>query len=313
VQLAQMTEAPAAQLPPSSSPYRTKKIEDVQAGEWVWSCDPVSGQWSRAQVVRPLVHDYAGDVVTVSAGGERIEATGNHPFWVVSGEGLSVRPDPHDVPSAERDALRESTSGRWVEARSLQAGDLLLLRSGATATVEELYSRQVEQKVYNLEVAGLHTYAVGGDGVLVHNKAMAAVAGPTSPRMQLAFGFRDNPLTKSTGALARFTKRVERLTGIPTDNFLSPGFPATGRGLVPDKVWLSDAMEITDSIAFNLDGISQAKIARYVDWGRGWSPDAPMTFRELAHIIDNPHLLNKTTFYRTVNGQQIKNVGMGMP
>ena len=171
VQLARTTE------PPSS--YRTKNIEDVQAGEWVWSCDPVSGQWSRGQVVRPLVHDYAGDVVTVAAGGDRLDATGNHPFWVVAGEGLSARADPHDVSSAERDAIREATSGRWVEARSLQPGDLLLLRSGATATVEELYSRQVEQKVYNLEVADLHTYAVGGDGVLVHNKAMQVAHVPT--------------------------------------------------------------------------------------------------------------------------------------
>jgi hypothetical protein len=179
VQLARAT----AKQPPS--PYRTKNIEDVRAGEWVWSCDPVTGAWSRGQVVRPLVHDYAGDVVTVAAGGERIEATGNHPFWVVTGEGLSARPDPHDVPSAERDALRESTSGRWVEARSLQPGDLLLLRSGATATVEELYSRQVEQKVYNLEVADLHTYAVGGDGVLVHNKALQAR--PIVPRRDVVY------------------------------------------------------------------------------------------------------------------------------
>jgi hypothetical protein len=164
-----MTAARTAQ---PTSPYRTKKIEDVQAGEWVWSCDPRTGKWSRGQVTRPLVHDYAGDLMTVAVGGERIEATGNHPFWVVAGDGLSQRPDPHDVPAAERNALGEAASGRWVEARSLQPGDLLLLRSGATATVEELYSRQVEQKVYNLEVAGLHTYAVGGDGVLVHNKAM---------------------------------------------------------------------------------------------------------------------------------------------
>jgi hypothetical protein len=173
VQLARAT----VERPPSS--YRTKNIEDVRAGEWVWSCDPRTGEWSRGQVMRPLTHDYAGDVVTVTVGNERIDATGNHPFWVMAGEGLQERPAAHDVPSAERQALREATSGRWVEARSLQPGDALLLRSGATATVEELYSRQVEQKVYNLEVAGLHTYAVGGDGVLVHNKAVQIAHVPT--------------------------------------------------------------------------------------------------------------------------------------
>lgn len=167
--------------PSSSGPqqYATKNIENVRAGERVWAYDVGSGRWAQREVVRPLTHDYEGDVVTVAAAGERIEATGNHPFWVVGGDGLAGRPPAQHVPAAEQDEAWRSGKGRWVDARHLQRGDLLLLRSGELATVEELASRRQKLKVYNLEVAGLHTYAVSTAGVLVHNKA--DVAHPADP------------------------------------------------------------------------------------------------------------------------------------
>src|SRR5687768_7735041 len=150
---------------------RTKNIEEVTAGEWVWACDPATGEWSPREVLQPLVHEYRGDVIAVSVAGEHNEATGNHPFWVVQGAELAARPVAEDVPGEERDRVSTPRgAGRWVEARHLRSGDRLLLRSGATPAVEAVTFRQDRVSVYNLEVQGLHTYGVGRDGVLVHNK-----------------------------------------------------------------------------------------------------------------------------------------------
>jgi hypothetical protein len=58
-----------------------------------------------------------------------------------------------------------------VEAGELRVGDVLLLRSGERAPVTRLEVRWAAVPVYNLHVEGLHCYAVGRQGVLVHNKA----------------------------------------------------------------------------------------------------------------------------------------------
>jgi hypothetical protein len=87
------------------APRRVKNIEDVQAGEWVWAYDVRSGAWSIKPVLRPLVHQYDGELVTLTVLGRRIEATANHPFWVTSGAELSRRPAATDVPVAERASL----------------------------------------------------------------------------------------------------------------------------------------------------------------------------------------------------------------
>jgi hypothetical protein len=121
-------------------------------------------------------------LVTITVAGHRLEATGNHPFWVASGANLSERPAARDVPPAERAAVSE-LSGRWVEARSLLPGDLLVVRNGQMATVEEIAARRAKLKVYNLQVTDLHTYAVGELGIAVHNKAMQiAPIGTAEPR-----------------------------------------------------------------------------------------------------------------------------------
>lgn len=177
-----VTARPAAAGPAASATHRAKPIEQVRAGDRVWACDPATGRWAARAVVRPLAHAYDGDVITVRAAGAVIEATGNHPFWVAAGAGLPDRPEAHDVPAGERAALASGgdrshgAAGRWVEARDLRVGDRVLLRDGRTTPVEGVAIRPAALPVYNLEVAGLHTYAVGAAGVLVHNKV-----GPDGP------------------------------------------------------------------------------------------------------------------------------------
>jgi hypothetical protein len=167
----QVSLASESAAAPQAGAWRLKPIEQVKSGERVWAYDPKTQLWSPREVVRPLEHDYAGDLITLTVQGRRLEATGNHPFWVAGGSNLSDRPVAHDVPESER-AAASSLSGRWVEARSLLPGDLLVVRSGQLATVEEVATRRTEQKVYNLQVADLHTYAVGQLGIAVHNKAV---------------------------------------------------------------------------------------------------------------------------------------------
>jgi hypothetical protein len=155
---------------PTEPRLKTKPIETIQPGEKVWACDPTTGAWSAREVLQHFEHDYNGDMVALTVAGERIEATGNHPFWVVSGDGLDSRPAAQHVPAAEQQLAWMSGKGRWVDARHLQPGDVLLIRNGQMATVEQKHARQAEQKVYNLQVADVHTYAVTDAGVVVHNR-----------------------------------------------------------------------------------------------------------------------------------------------
>ena len=151
-----------------AAPPHTKNIEDVKAGDRVWAYDPQAGKWEPKQVLKPLTHEYEGDLVTVTVAGHTVQATGNHPFWVEAGQNLSRRPRATDVPLAEQ---TRPSRGQWVAARNLEAGDLVVLRTGGLSPIEVVTVRQTRQTVYNLRVADLHTYAVGEVGIAVHNKS----------------------------------------------------------------------------------------------------------------------------------------------
>lgn len=161
---------PTAQSAGTPAGVRAVRIEDVRAGDRVWACDPATGQWSARPVLRTMARSYAGDVVAVTVGGERVEATGNHPFWVAAGDGLAGRPAVvEEVSAAEQERVAAAGRGRWVQARHLRAGDVLLRRGGAASAVEAVASRQAAVPVYNFAVGHDRTYAVGRGGVLVHN------------------------------------------------------------------------------------------------------------------------------------------------
>lgn len=123
-------------------------------------------------------HDYDGDVIVVGVAGTSFRATGNHPIWVVDGEALDQRTTPEHAPDAPTGSLLR---GRWIEVRDLRVGDVLLLRGGEEKVVESLAVGQEALRVYNLEVAEDHTYAVGEAQVLVHNKPLEFVNPPDKP------------------------------------------------------------------------------------------------------------------------------------
>ena len=145
-----------------------RPIEELGAGDHVWSVDPDSGEWSLQSVVEPLVNDYSRDLISITVAGETIEGTGGHPFLVLSGKELNARPFVEALHGVDACAI-----GRWVEARHIRIGDMLLLRSGQQVRVASLSSRQATLKVYNLHVGRQHTYAVAA--TVVGAKAVKGV------------------------------------------------------------------------------------------------------------------------------------------
>jgi hypothetical protein len=130
-----------------------RPIEDVDIGDRVWSSDPATGQsggWPVTALISSGGRKHLVDV-TVAPDGvlggptETITTTDRHPFWVVG-------------------------ENRWVDAADLYLGDGLLTPSGKPATVLESREYTRTGRVYNLTVAGPHTYNVTvGVDLLVHN------------------------------------------------------------------------------------------------------------------------------------------------
>jgi hypothetical protein len=144
-----------------------KPIQSVRRGDQVLGYNLVTREWRARRVVETYEHDFEGDLVALAVEGDVIEATSNHPFWVVEGEGLEQRERPDHVPATPPDAR---LPGRWVDAGNLRAGDLLQMKSDCRLAISGLSIRKVRQKVYNLQIEEVHTYAVGKRQVLVHNK-----------------------------------------------------------------------------------------------------------------------------------------------
>ena len=209
-----------------------KAIETVAAGERVWACDPQTGRWQLREVITPLQHAYEGEIVTLTVGDDRIEATENHPFWVVSGKSLAERLAARHVYPHERKGTKQ---GRWVDAGQLLVGDVVLLWSGKTAKVTALSVRIRSVNVYNLHVDQLHTYAVGTSGILVHNKPMRN--GPMKKYVVEPAGDAQRGGRKTALSSRRAEEAVSDGTGIPLNR--GPGrqtVPGTGPGgyRVPD-------------------------------------------------------------------------------
>ena len=144
-----------------------RPIESFRPDERVCAFDLANREWTVRPVIRSFEHQFEGDLVALDIGGDTVEATGNHPFWVIRGDARDCREQAQTLPLAPASSR---TLGRWVEAGSLRVGDVLLLLPQRQVAVDRILVRPVCEKVYNLEVEELHTYAVGTGQVLVHNK-----------------------------------------------------------------------------------------------------------------------------------------------
>ena len=119
-------------------------IEEIEVGDKVLSEDETTGEVAVKTVTETYVNE-TDELIHIGVNGETISATPTHPFYV--------------------DKLG------WTLARSLRAGDVLVLSNGELVTVEWVQHEILESpiKVYNFEVQDFHTYFVGQSSVLVHN------------------------------------------------------------------------------------------------------------------------------------------------
>ena len=129
-----------------------KPIEEIEVGDKVLSEDETTGEVAVKTVTETYVNE-TDELIHIGVNGETLSATPTHPFYV--------------------DKLG------WTLARSLRAGDILVLSNGELVTVEWVQHEILESpiKVYNFEVQDFHTYFVGECGVLVHNNCKSVEGG----------------------------------------------------------------------------------------------------------------------------------------
>ena len=123
-----------------------RPIEEIQAGDYVWSENTETGKKELKKVLSVSVTETTTLVHVTTENGTVINTTENHPFYV-EGKG-------------------------WCAAAELETGDVLRTEDGEQETVKGVQTEKLDKavKVYNLEIEGSHTYYVSADSVLVHNE-----------------------------------------------------------------------------------------------------------------------------------------------
>ena len=107
--------------------------------------DPETGETTLKPVVQTFQNETT-EWIHVTANGETLTCTPNHPFY--------------------------SPVKGWTSAIDLRAGDILVMLNGEYVVVEQVQHELLESPeiTYNFEVEDYHTYYVGDEAVLVHNK-----------------------------------------------------------------------------------------------------------------------------------------------
>jgi hypothetical protein len=151
-------------------------IESIEVGQNVKAFNFDSGSWICSKVQEVHRNLYSGNLYTVRTGESHFRATVGHPVFVVRGADLELRPWPRQLSlTAESHSF---AFGRWVNTEDLLVGDVLIGVDGAEHAVSEITAINViDEPVYNLTVEGHHSFAVGEQGLLVHNKTWCELAG----------------------------------------------------------------------------------------------------------------------------------------
>jgi hypothetical protein len=147
-----------------------KPIEQVGEGDLVWAYNASSGQWEFDPVQAAYSKQYEGELVSITVGGDTVQMTADHPVYVIRGADLDSRPQAVDTADGEPGT---TDGGRWISASDLRPGDLLRAESGGTAVIDAVSTTVEQTTVYSLTVENAHTFAVGADGLLVHNGCTA--------------------------------------------------------------------------------------------------------------------------------------------
>jgi hypothetical protein len=117
-----------------------RPIETLEIGDLVLSQNVDTGQLAYKPVIGRTVRPPSA-IMKLSVGGEEIQATRGHPFWV-AGAG-------------------------WRMAKEIEGGAVL---HGITCAPRiEAVETAIDAEAFNLIVADFNTYFVGDSGVLVHD------------------------------------------------------------------------------------------------------------------------------------------------
>lgn len=129
-----------------------KAIAEITIGDEVTASDPQTGEQRARKVSHVFVHeDTISDLAL--ADGTVLGTTEDHPFWSV-------------------------TDARFERADELEAAEQVLTADGRTLAVEGLRGATSRTApAYNLEVEGIHTFHVGVNDVLVHNRCELDIDG----------------------------------------------------------------------------------------------------------------------------------------
>ncbi len=120
-----------------------RPIESLRIGDVVLSFDPATGKLGH-QPILAVHHNPPSPTFHLQTGGETVVTSEYHRFWE---PGLG-----------------------WTMARDLEVGNVIRKLSGVVP-VDSLEKGQT-QPVYNLDVAGGHTFFVGKIGLLVHDNTL---------------------------------------------------------------------------------------------------------------------------------------------
>lgn len=133
----------------------TTPISNLKVGDHVLAYNQDTGATGSYTVTAVLVHTDPTEVY-LTIDGEQIETTPEHPFYTLE--------------------------YGWVNAGDLQLGEHIRRDDGSYGTVMTIKVKQYQQVMYNLTVDTAHTFFVGVDHWLVHNKICINVSKSKYPQ-----------------------------------------------------------------------------------------------------------------------------------
>ncbi|WP_442601932.1 polymorphic toxin-type HINT domain-containing protein [Paenibacillus sp. KN14-4R] len=129
-----------------------KNIEDIQVGDKVLSKDETTGEEAYKEVTATFNHE-TDEIYQIHVGGQTIESTFNHPFYV--------------------------KDKGWTFVKDLKPGDLLVQSDGNSLKIDSIEQEHKHVTVYNMTVDDFHTYFVSDLGIWVHNTKCGEVILPS--------------------------------------------------------------------------------------------------------------------------------------
>ncbi|OAS14692.1 polymorphic toxin-type HINT domain-containing protein [Paenibacillus oryzisoli] len=150
-----------------------KNIEDIEVGDRVLSKDEKTGEVAYREVTATFNHE-TDEIYKILVGGQTIESTFNHPFYV-EGKG-------------------------WTFVKDLKIGDMLVQSDGNTLKIDSIELEHKNVTVYNMTVEEFHTYFVSGLGIWVHNTS-CGFNGNSKASMKPQHGYEISETT--TGKVAK--------------------------------------------------------------------------------------------------------------